>query len=166
MGSKLWLSETINKKKKKVKKSMAGRVDFGEYMKLWRFKELKLLLPRTMEDEAKKSSDDWWRIRKYSDQFSKHVRNSMYISSAVVLDESMSAYVPRTTKSGNLPNLSCVECKPEPLGTEFKIAMDALIGKSIWQETQEGKICFCCFVFSKNISDTNIVRILKKEKKE
>ena len=62
MGSKLWLSETINKKKKKVKKSMAGRVDFGEYMKLWRFKELKLLLPRTMEDEAKKSSDDWWRI--------------------------------------------------------------------------------------------------------
>ena len=50
----------------------------------------------------------------------------------------MSAYVPRTTKSGHLPNLLNVERKPEPLGTEFKIAMDALIGKSIWQETQEG----------------------------
>ena len=91
-----------------------------------------------MEDKAKKGTDDWWRVRKYTDEFTKHVKDSMYISSLVCLDESMSALVPRTTKSGNLPNLSYVERKPEPLGTELKVAMDGLIGKSIWLEIQEG----------------------------
>lgn len=37
-----------------------------------------------------------------------------------VLDETMSAYRPRTTKSGTLPYLSFILRKPEPLGTEFK----------------------------------------------
>ena len=150
MGSKLWQIDTVKKGKKKPKKSLAGKVDFGKYMKLWRFKELKLLLPRTMEDEAKKATDDWWRVRKYMDSFTDHVKDSMYISSLVCLDESMSALVPRTTKSGNLPNLSYVERKPEPLGTEFKVAMDGLIGKALWLEIQEGTkilFCFVCFKY-------------------
>jgi hypothetical protein len=36
------------------------------------------------------------------------------------MDESMSAFRPRTTKTGNLPHLSYVMRKPEPLGTEMK----------------------------------------------
>jgi hypothetical protein len=41
-----------------------------------------------------------------------------------VLDESMSAWRPRTTKHGGLPHISFVMQKPEPLGTEFKTAAD------------------------------------------
>ena len=113
-----------------------------------------------MEDKAKKGTDDWWRVRKYTDEFTKHVKDSMYISSLVCLDESMSALVPRTTKSGNLPNLSYVERKPEPLGTELKVAMDGLIGKLLWLEIQEGMfVMFLLFSFVCLIHHTNVIRI-------
>ena len=39
-----------------------------------------------------------------------------------VLDESMSALVPRTTATGGLPTISYIRRKPEPLGTEFKVS--------------------------------------------
>ena len=45
----------------------------------------------------------------------------------------------RTTKSGNLPNLSFVARKPEPLGTEFKNLVDGMTGALLWLEIQEGK---------------------------
>ena len=45
----------------------------------------------------------------------------------------------RTTKSGNLPNLSYVQRKPEPLGTEFKNLVDGMVGDLCWLEVQEGK---------------------------
>ena len=35
----------------------------------------------------------------------------------------MSAFRPQTTKTGNLPHLSFIQRKPEPLGTELKVAM-------------------------------------------
>eukprot|EP00873_Tetraselmis_striata_P006477 jgi/Tetstr1/426741/TSEL_001678.t1 len=38
------------------------------------------------------------------------------------MDESMSAYQPRATKLGGLPNLSFIYRKPKPLGTEMKTA--------------------------------------------
>jgi len=37
-----------------------------------------------------------------------------------VLDEMMSAWRPQTRNSGNLPSLSFILRKPEPLGTGFK----------------------------------------------
>jgi hypothetical protein len=37
-----------------------------------------------------------------------------------LLDESMSAWCPRKTKTGGLPNISFILRKPEPLGKEFK----------------------------------------------
>ena len=48
-------------------------------------------------------------------------------------------YYNRTTKSGGLPNLSYIKRKPEPLGTEFKVATDGLSGMMAWLEIQEGK---------------------------
>ena len=46
----------------------------------------------------------------------------------------------RTTKTGNLPNLSYIKRKPEPLGTEFKNIVDGLTGSMLWMEIQEGKL--------------------------
>ena len=45
----------------------------------------------------------------------------------------------RTTKTGELPNISFVKRKPEPLGTEVKNACDGMSGTMIWIEIQEGK---------------------------
>ena len=62
------------------------------------------------------------------------------ISSYVkVLDESMSAFRPRTTKTGGLPNLTWMIRKPEPLGTEFKTVCCSITGVMIFMEIQRGK---------------------------
>ena len=46
----------------------------------------------------------------------------------LTVDESMSAYRPRTTATGGLPNISYVARKPKPLGTEFKNCADGETG--------------------------------------
>jgi hypothetical protein len=51
-------------------------------------------------------------------------------SARKVLDESMSAWRPKTTKTGGLPHLSFILRKPEPLGTEFKMIACTVTGKS------------------------------------
>jgi hypothetical protein len=56
-----------------------------------------------------------------------------------VLDESMSAWRPRTTRHGGLPHISYVFRKPEPLGTEFKTAADPATGIMLALEIQEGQ---------------------------
>ena len=56
-----------------------------------------------------------------------------------VLDESMSAWRPRTSPTGGLPHISYVIRKPEPLGTEFKTAADPATGIMLALEIQEGK---------------------------
>ena len=63
----------------------------------------------------------------------------MFVSSVCMFGESMSAFVPQTTKTGGLPNLSFIARKPEPLGMEFKVIADGLTGKFVWLEVQEGK---------------------------
>ena len=45
----------------------------------------------------------------------------------------------RTTKTGELPNISYVKQKPEPLGTEVKNVVDGISGSMLWIEIQEGK---------------------------
>jgi hypothetical protein len=51
----------------------------------------------------------------------------------------MSAFRPQTTKTGNLPNLSHIERKPEDLGTEMKVVACSKIGICLFLEIQEGK---------------------------
>ena len=54
-------------------------------------------------------------------------------------DESMSAIRPRTTAKGNLPHLSYILCRPEPLGTEFKTVACSVKGNLLLIEVQRGK---------------------------
>eukprot|EP00957_Ditylum_brightwellii_P017773 1338616-Ditylum_brightwellii.AAC.1 len=51
----------------------------------------------------------------------------------------MSVYVPRTTVKGNLPHLSNIKCKPEPLGTEFKVVADTATKMLLYLEIQRGE---------------------------
>ena len=60
------------------------------------------------------SEDNWARIGKLIDGFNNNRKLN--------LDESMSAFVPRTSRTGGLPHLSFIKRKPEPLGTELKVS--------------------------------------------
>ena len=51
----------------------------------------------------------------------------------------MSAWRPRTTAPGGLPNISFVLRKPEPLGTEFKTVCCATTGVMSYMEIMRGK---------------------------
>ena len=93
-----------------------------------------------MQDAVLKESEgDWWPFKQRIADFNESRRELMYSSRILVFDESMSSYMPRTTKTGTLPNLSYVARKPEPLGTEFKNIVDGVTGVLLWLEIQEGK---------------------------
>ena len=54
-------------------------------------------------------------------------------------DESMNAIRFRMTAKGNIPYLSYMFCKPEPLGTEFKTAAFSVTGALLFVEVQREK---------------------------
>ena len=56
-----------------------------------------------------------------------------------MIDESMSAYRPQTTKTGGFPNISFIMRKPENLGTEFKSVVCPVLGVMTYLEIQMGK---------------------------
>ena len=51
----------------------------------------------------------------------------------------MSAYEPQTSKMGNIPHLSFVTRKPQPLGSEFKCCCDTVTNMMIHIELQKGR---------------------------
>ena len=61
------------------------------------------------------------------------------VSSMNVRDESMSAIRFWTTAKGNLPHLSYIFRKPEPLGTEFKTVSCYVTGALLSLEVQRRK---------------------------
>ena len=65
------------------------------YMKDWRFKEIKQYIPSVMKDESSKGVDAWWEFSKRVCQFNEIRKSRLKSSSVIVLDESMSAFVPR-----------------------------------------------------------------------
>ena len=54
-------------------------------------------------------------------------------------EESMSAIIFRTTANGNLPHLSYIIRKPEPLEKEFKTVACSVTGELIFIDVQRGK---------------------------
>ena len=82
-----------------------------------------------MDHTAKEEGDPWAILGSLIDGFNKN--RSEYVASSVckVADESMSAYRPRTTKTGGLPHLAFEPRKPEDLGTEFKNISCSKTGK-------------------------------------
>ena len=92
-GEKLWTEED---RKTKNKRGMIIKVDFGKWMKAWRFRQIKTLIPKIMESEVlKQRKDDWWKFKQRVSDFNKIRKEKLYASYALVFDESMSAYTPR-----------------------------------------------------------------------
>lgn len=84
-----------------------------------RFEEFKRYLPFGFEGDDK--TDPWNRINRLVEGFNNNRKMTVAASRKKVMDELMSAFKPRTSDTGNLPNISWIARKPEPLGTEFKV---------------------------------------------
>ena len=80
----------------KKRRRLSPRVNFGKYMKHWRFKQIKAYVPQVMEsEELKGEADDWWRFKKRVDEFNANRKRELTTSHVLVFDESMSAFIPR-----------------------------------------------------------------------
>ena len=64
-------------------------------------------------------------------------RTDLIKSTYLVLDESMSAWRPTTTKTGGLPNITYEPREPKPLGTMFKNGVEAATGIVVYQDVVE-----------------------------
>ena len=112
-----------------------------EHMSFNRFKIIREHWVSQFADETKRSTDLWWRVNRLVTGFNQNRAQTIASSRIKVLDESMSAFRPQTTKTGNLPHLSFIFRKPEPLGTELKtVASKKNNGPIIFAEIQEGKM--------------------------
>jgi hypothetical protein len=81
-----------------------------------RFKDFRRFLPEIFADYSKEESDPWFRFSTAVDDFNEIRRTLFQGSRWISIDESMSAWRPRKTALGGLPNISFITRKPEPLG--------------------------------------------------
>ena len=112
---------------------------FKDIMSLKRFKDIRKYISFTMAKLDAHDTDDWWRARRGVELFNAKRGELIGAVPRIILDESMSAWRPDTTKTGGLPAISFVLRKPEPLGTEFKTAADPHSGIMLQVEIQEGR---------------------------
>jgi hypothetical protein len=91
--------------------------DFSVYISENRFKEYRKVIAKIWENDQVKDTDPWWEFSSAIDEFNQQRRDLIQPSMWMVEDESMSAWCPRKTKTGGLPNISFIMRKPEPLGT-------------------------------------------------
>ena len=103
-------------------------VNYTSHMTRTRFNEIRHYMAFVFADKTREGKDDWWQVLGGIDGFNENRKKTVQAPNIRVLDESMSAFRPRTTKTGNLAFLSFVLRKPEPLGSEFKTLGATLIG--------------------------------------
>ena len=84
-----------------------------------RGKDFKKYWPQGFGLKADKATEEWWRGKLLIYGFNAAC-NNIAASFMKVGDESMSEIRFWTTTKGNLPHLSYILHKPEPLWTEFK----------------------------------------------
>jgi len=138
-GYKLW-----EKKHHRKERTMTEPINIGiggkNIMAEHRFKFLKSVYPYAFQDkDAERAGDPWHMVLLAVDGYNENRKRTVAASVTKVMDESMSAFKPQSTKTGGLPNISFVQRKPRPLGTEFKDIADAVTGECV--------DCCCCYCF-------------------
>ena len=103
--------------------------NYSEYMTQRRFKDIRTYMSFVFAVSKLQESDVWWQVMGGINGFNENRRRVVQSPNMKVMDETMSAFCPQTRKTGNLPHLSYVLRKPEPLGTEFKTLAAAILGK-------------------------------------
>ena len=91
------------------------------------------------EMSTNRKRDLWWPIANLEEKYNENRRKFFgKRCSEFLVDESMSAYRPRTRKTGDLPHLTFCERKPNDLGTKIKMLNDVYTGVSITIEIMRG----------------------------
>jgi len=103
------------------------------------FNEIQRFVSFAMSDPSQEKTDQWWQVCKFVEDFNQNRSVNIAAGSLKVLDKSMSAWRPHSTKCGDLPHISFIKCKPELLGTNFKNVADAATGIMLALEIQRGK---------------------------
>ncbi len=129
-GSGLWASKTC-------RIVMPSR--FSRFMAQKHFKELRKHIPFIMSEPDQKTITPRWKINKFVSDFVTNRNRIITASHWKVLDELMSPYHPQKQKTGNLPHILYLICKPQPHGTEFKCTMCTDTGCMLAIECQERK---------------------------
>jgi len=121
--------------------SFSSAPDFQNYFKDFRLKEFRRFNPASMQsNEAYQAGDPWWQFSTYVDNFNSIKKREFFFSLNQILDKTMSALRNRKNQTGNLPNISFLLRKPEPLGTELKDSGCKVIGDLRFLELQRGKL--------------------------
>eukprot|EP00873_Tetraselmis_striata_P011764 jgi/Tetstr1/432028/TSEL_021502.t1 len=113
--------------------------NFQRYMPLHRFKYIRSLIKYAKADLDSTVRDPWAWFRRAATEFNANRASILNTGIFATMDESMSAYQPRATKQGGLPNLNFIYRKPKPLGTEMKTVCDCDTGVMTYIEIQEGR---------------------------
>ena len=108
-------------------------------MAFTRFTQIRMFFLDALKDPNGDESDPWHPIQHFVNEFNANRADKIAASIYKTMDESMSPYRPRKTKTGNLPHLSYILRKPEPLGTEFKSVACAKTKIMLHLEIQKGK---------------------------
>lgn len=79
------------------------------FMSKRRMKEIKKVWVTQFENKSQKDTNPWWRVNRLVDDFNANRKKMVASSRVKTMDESMSAYRPQKTKTGNLPNISYIQ---------------------------------------------------------
>ncbi len=110
-----------------------GPPGFLQWMSRNRFEQI-LRYFSVSDPDAADIADPWYLVRGLIDAFNGNRKQFVFASWLPVVDELMSAWVGQ-----NIPHLSLVKRKPEPLGCEVKCLCCAVSGVMLFLELQEGK---------------------------
>ena len=111
----------------------------GRFMKKYRFLEIRQNFVSAFSDPGRADDDPWWQVIPLIEDYNKNRGDRVAASYIKVADETMSSYRPLTMKLGDLPHLSFIKFKPEPLGTELKVGACAQTKSCLWLEIQRGR---------------------------
>lgn len=145
-GKDLW--------KKEVFQSCTAAPDFSVHMIEKRFAVIRKYAPFAFADLTQVDRDPWMMLQPVVSAFNENRRRTIRHSGVLVEDESMSAWKPRASRLGGLPNISFIARKPKPLGTEFKSIADGLSRVMLHLEIQMGRKVMPSKKYSKALGAT------------
>lgn len=111
--------------------------DFGQYAEKNEFQAFVTALPWLWSPEQywyeDKRDVPWDMFTPFLDQWNDKA-SLLYDIVAIVLDESMIGWRPKTSKLGGLPNYTLEPRKPVPLGTMLRNAAEAITGGIVYND--------------------------------
>ena len=112
--------------------------DYGQYIPVHYFRAFVVGFPHLWSPEEYWYSDTipWDSFKPFVEAFNAK-RRALLKTVYFLMDESMSAWRPKTSATGGLPNITFEPRKPKPLGTMFKNGVEATTGIMVTQDVVE-----------------------------